>query len=452
MRGAFVRLLLPAWLLFPAGHVTAGDTESGNLNVSGAIRARWESLDNQYRVVLSGDDHVLALRSSLKAEYRTGRFAIVGELLDSRSYFDGDGTPLLAAGLVNTTDLLQAYAEFDTAPGGAAASSSLRLGRFTLDIASRRFVQRNRFRNTINSFTGAHWHRVSATGAIFDMFYTLPVRRLPVDRPSLADNDFEADKEDRSRRFWGMHLQRPGLFGPAQADAFLYGLHEKDRGNRPTADRELYMPGFRIYAAPRPGGYDLELETAYSFGHRSETIANQAEKLDIRAGMLHAEVGYTFSSDWSPRVSLEYDYASGDKPGNGNFERFESPFGNRRGDLGNTSIYGPLARSNISAPGIRLEFSKGRTDGAVLVQKARLAEARDFWVAAGLRDPSGSSGRTLGTTLDFRVRYWLEPSRLRLETGGSGLWYGRFPREVPGGPGNSRTLYGYVQLEYFFGH
>ena len=159
--------------------------------------------------------------------------------------------------------------------------------------------------------------------------------------------------------------------------------------------------------------------------------------------MLHAEVGYTFDSEWNLRVGIEYDLASGDDdPTDDQYGRYERFFGTRRRDLGNTGIHGPLTRSNISVLGVRVSFARGRWDGRAHIQQARLDSASDFWVVAGLRDPDGNSSRDLGTTFDARLRYWLMPGNLRLELVASALWFGTFPKQVPLGPGDDRALYG----------
>lgn len=51
-------------------------------------------------------------------------------------------------------------------------------------------------------------------------------------------------------------------------------------------------------------GFDYELESAWQGG--------KFDDKDIKAMMAVAVLGYTFSHSWSPRLALEYDYASGD--------------------------------------------------------------------------------------------------------------------------------------------
>ena len=161
-------------------------------------------------------------------------------------------------------------------------------------------------------------------------------------------------------------------------------------------------------------------------------------------------MGYNFNNSWRTRVGLEYDLATGDDdPTDDTYERYERLYGTRRGDLGNTSINGPLTRSNVRAVGLSFSFARERTDGRALVQYVTLAAARDAWIVAGLRDSSGESGNSLGYTFDFRVRHWLVEDHLRLEIGGSMLRRGDFARNVPGGP-IENTLYGYSQLTLTF--
>jgi hypothetical protein len=422
------------------------------LSLAGESRVRYESLDGQFRLLRDGSDQILVFRTLLHARAEYGRATLGLEIHDARAYLDDEGTPI-SNGIVNTHDILQAYVRFRLSSAGTEPEQSyLKLGRFTLDIGSRRFVERNDFRNTINAFTGIHWHAHWADGKTLDAFYTAPVTKLPALPRKLADNEFKLDEERSRQRFWGAHLRYPDIFRGIQGELLIYGLHEEDTHDIPTPNRKVYAPGIRLYRQPAPGRWDLDLETAFRFGTRHRTaLPADRETLDVRAHMLHAEVGYTFDNAWQLRLGLEYDVATGDSdPTDKRYERYERFFGTRRGDLGNTGIHGPLTRSNVSVPGIRVSFVRGRWDGRAHIQWPRLEAARDAWVAASLRDPTGRSGQKLGTTLDGRVRYWLVPGNLRLELGASALWFGAFARNVPGAPEGDRTLYGYGQATLYF--
>ena len=76
---------------------------------------------------------------------------------------------------MNAAELLRAYLEYQGA-GPGAGTLRLRGGRITMDVGSRRFVARNRFRNTINGFTGFDAQWSSDEGHTLRAFYTLPVQ------------------------------------------------------------------------------------------------------------------------------------------------------------------------------------------------------------------------------------------------------------------------------------
>src|SRR3546814_15575078 len=58
------------------------------------------------------------------------------------------------------------------------------------------------------------------------------------------------------------------------------------------------------------------------------------------------DAGYSFGGSWKPRLSLEFDRASGDRRG-GRQGRFDTLFGMRRADLAPAGLYNALARTNI---------------------------------------------------------------------------------------------------------
>ena len=85
---------------------------------------------------------------------------------------------------------------------------------------------------------------------------------------------------------------------------------------QPTA-RDIYTVGGRLKSKPGEiGDWDYSVEGAYQFGDfaASNTGTPEArERLKQNAFMFVAQGGYTFTDFWAtPRLGLEYDYASGD--------------------------------------------------------------------------------------------------------------------------------------------
>ena len=428
------------------------------LTLSGEARVRYESLEGQFRAGREGSDQLLLLRTLLLAEADTGPVSFGIELQDSRTYLGDSGTPL-SSSFTNPLDILQLYARFDNLPGllGDNSDSQLILGRQTVSIGSKRQIERVEYANVIRSYTGAHFISEADRGDELHLIYVVPTARFPNTRSDLDDNRLSEDEEQWGQRIWGVHYRRadilpgavPGLWG----EVFVYGLEEEDTEDFQTPHRSYVAPGFRLYRKPKAGQWDIDLEAALRNGTRyASNSPSDTQSLEVEAAMMITALGYTFDAPWQPRLSLEYYYASGDEnPNDLAFDQHERLFGGRRTDLGNTSIHGPLTPANLSAPGFRVQVTPNdRWDGWFQYHAASLASETDSWVIARLRDPTGQSGDFIGHALDARARYWVVPDSLRLELGASGLVYGEFPKNVPGGPEGDGTLFGYAQLTLKF--
>ena len=450
LAGAALTLAAPAsaaddpWTLHDA--IGAPD----NLRISGSARIRYEALSGQFRPGLDDNDDLISLRSGLFAEYDAGPIRIGGELIDSRAY-DADAGGAVGTGEVNALELVQAYLGADLGDAfGAGSTARLDLGRFTIDLGSRRLVGRNNFRNTTNAFTGARFDWRGRGGEQLTLFYTLPHTRLPADKGSILDNEVEWDRESFDLAFWGAFVNLANVAGRASLDLYFLALDEDDSETIATRNRRLLTPGFRLYRDPRAGTWDFELEAAYQFGNIRANSAASAPRLDVSAFTLHAEIGRQFADGWSPRLSFEYDRASGDRAG-GDYGRFDSLYGPRRPDWGPTGIYGPLGRANIRSPGVRLEVKPdARWDGFAGYRAAWLDSRSDAFAFTGVRDSAGRAGRFAGHQIEARVRYWLVPGLLRFETGGAVLLHGRFLDTAANSNGLGDTLYGYGDLTLTF--
>lgn len=419
------------------------------LAISASVRTRAEGIDGQFRPSPAGADSMVSLRTTLAIEYDAGPVRFGGELWDSRAYGESATSSITTAD-VNTLELVQAYAKIelgDWKEGSKGAKGLLTLGRQTMDIGSRRLVARNRFRQTTNAFTGADLEWTTHGGTRLQAFWMMPQIRRPDDAQGLRDNTIKFDLETTRVQFFGAHATLPHVLG-GTLETYGFRLAEQDGDNRLTRNRRLWTLGGRAFARPAAGKWDHDVEAAYQFGtaRRSSGAADTAD-LDVSAWFVHAEAGYTKKSGWHPRVAALFDAASGDGGKAGRFGRFDTLFGARRFDFGPTALYGALQRTNIIAPGLRLEAAPGKRDDVMVSYRAMwLENPRDAFATTGVKDSSGASGRFAGHQAELRLRHWLVPDVLQAETGGAVLLKRGMLRTAPNAPASGNSVYGYFDL------
>lgn len=108
-----------------------------------------------------------------------------------------------------------------------------------------------------------------------------------------------------------------------------------------------------------------------------------------------------------PRVSIEYDHASGEGPG-GRYGRFDTLFGMRRADLGPAGLYNAFGRTNFISPGIRVEaVPDGRTDLMATLRPIWLAAREDRFRPRACGTLPGARARSPALSSDGLVRHQL---------------------------------------------
>ncbi|OGT70296.1 MAG: hypothetical protein A3H44_01285 [Gammaproteobacteria bacterium RIFCSPLOWO2_02_FULL_57_10] len=422
-------------------------TDQTRIQFNHLLRA--ESLDGQFRAGRQGSsDQVLLSRTIMTAEFRRENAALGLEVLDVRQALADSGSSL-SNGIVNTAALQQLYVSVRSndlvEPG---STLDMKLGRQSVDIASRRLMSRSGYSSAPVSFTGLTSDFRLADGKRLQAFYVLPMRNLPGDLPSLLDNRTERDRESETQRLWGIFAELPALTEWLRGDFYYLRLNERDTRDQPGTNRRLDTFGTRLFRPAASQQFDFELEAVAQRGTSHATAAvTDVRELDHRAGFFHAEVGYTFDSAWRPRLQLQLDHASGDEdPTDGDNGRFDTLYGDRRFDFGPTSTYGPFSRSNLVSLGYRITATPMTGVRLMMAHREfRLAESRDQWVGTGLRDSSGSSGRGLGQQLETRVQWDAVPGNLTVESGIALYAASGFARRLPGADTPAVTRYFYLQ-------
>lgn len=439
-------VVVPA-LLLPSGSALAETPRLQSLvgspssvTIGGSVRLRYETLTGQPRVNLPPTDEQIALRTTLAIEYKAAPNVRIGaEMFDSRAWLGKPGSSV-SANDVNTLEVVQGYVAVDLAPS-KGSKLTLEAGRFVLNLGSRRLIAADDYRNTTNGYTGLRADLKTRDGTAATLIYTLPQMRKPDDQASVLANRYGLDKESFDLRLWGGLAWRPKTVLGATAEASYFRLQERDSRTRATRDRNLHTVAARLIREPKAGKPDFEIEGAWQFGDVSETSRPGARRLDVDAWFIHADAGYMFPGPARLRLSVEYDYASGDGPG-GSYGRFDTLFGMRRADFSPAGVLAAIGRSNINSPGVRAEVAPGkRLDAFVTYHPLWLAEKTDSFATTGVRDASGKAGSFAGHQVEGRMRYWIVPGLLRGEINAFWLAKGRFLRTAPNAPATGNTTY-----------
>lgn len=425
--------------------VAVAQPDEEGLEVRGVQRTRVEALDPQFRAGFSNSDQVVELQTSVALDWRRAAWHVAGELMDARSLGNDEGS-FASGALVNTLEPIQAYVAW------RHNASTLRIGRVTQDLGKRRIIGRNRYRNSINTFTGIDWAWTGDDGSAAHAFYWRPMRVLPSDFASLLDNRRELDRGLRNAFIGGVFYRFPTFVNRHGLEAYYVDAKVEERTDRAAA-YDLATIGARAYREPQAAEWNYEVEAMLQRGDSGGVVGGLARgDLDHQASFVHLEIGYQFAAPGAPNLILQYDRATGDEdPTDLDGERFNTLYGPRRSDFGPTGIYGIANRSNIDSPGLRLTWQPApRWQTMFAYRSLRLQEARDGWIGSGWRDPSGAAGSSIGRHLEGSFTFDAVPGRVSLETGFAHLAAGRFAEQTAGAAFRGDPQYFYTAVTTSF--
>ena len=405
------------------------------LSLSFEQQSRMQHLDGQFRSGIDGSDQGFEWRNLLKAEVVNEKFSITTEFADMRTYLADDDTPLDSL-INNPLDILQANL---TVPFSGLFKDEyqgfFRIGRFTMDQGSRRFVARNRFRNTINSFAGIQ-ARLENDRASLELFYTRPTKRRVAGE--WIDNDPRLDKQSKDL-FWGAYFTTQLIGLEDSLQLYLLGADEK-RDRSANQRFEVLTAGARLFRNPASAAWHYDLETVYQFGE-APALDAISRQIDHKAEYFHLSFGYSLDTSWQPRLSFLYHYGSGDKdPLDNESNELDHMFGVPRPDFGPTGLFRAFQRVNTSSPGLMLNLQpKANIDAYIRWQRPSLAESEQGWRTTHYRHPGNMGEDHVGNQLETRIRWHIASNRLTID--GGYVWVDAGPYMDAVNKGDSHYFY-----------
>ncbi len=395
----------------------------------GQLRGRAEFWDNfGFSPSPAADDSFGLLRLRLHGDLAAGPYVRVfiegkSALADGRSLPGGNRTLD-----TDSAELQNALLDIRL-PLEGPTSLTFRLGRQELQFGRQRLVSPLDWSNTRpRSFDGLRGI-VRYGGWRADAFWS----RHVVNRKYRFNNHEGAD-------FFGLYAAGPLGGSGWTLDTYWLGLEDESKaflGHRGTERRQT--AGARL-AATR-NSFDLDLESAFQWG----TFADQ----EIRAWMLAVQVGRPFSGvRFSPRVSVGFDYASGDdSPSNDRLGTFNQLFPLGHAYLGYADFVG---RQNIA------DFNQGLSL-ALMPKVTAKVEQHWFWRAAEadalynagagvVRPGAPGTPRRVGSELDLTLDIKLNR---HLAAGGGYTRFFAGPFLAATGPSEDLN-FTYVQLQWTF--
>jgi Alginate export len=402
------------------------------LTLGGQARERWEYF-GQFRF---GDsepkqsDGYLLTRFRLGADLHLTRYVRVYAEGKSSFALDRELQGGRTTAYVDELDLFNGLADI-MIPVGDQASVTLRGGRQELILGSQRLVGPGDFSQIPKSFDGAAAY-VSVGDWTVIPFWVLAVPIV---------HKYSFNESTRDQRFFGVFGSGPLHVLPVILDLYWLDADNKGASFNGTLGREhRHTLGGRVVGKIGATGLDFEVEGAAQFG----TVGRG----DIAASMYTVVVGYTLPiARLSSRVSVEFDYASGDEKPGGNVGTFNQLYPDAHAFLGYIDYIG---RQNIMSPNAGVTLSPWPDLTLVLRQYFfwRASDRDALYDKSGgvLRPGTTTTARYVGAETDVYAAYNLTRHLLGY-AGYSHVFAGDFIRKS--GKDTDSDFY-YVALQYTF--
>lgn len=408
------------------------------LKIGGEARVRYESRVGATFGAAGGNLSVPSHRIRLQVGYElTPKVSFFMQMQDARFYgseadaADAGGFPTVTSANRNGTglDLHQGYLHVKNL---AVPGVSLTLGRQEIFFGDHRLFGNFNWSQIGAAFDGARliYARDPAT---LHLFWARPFDSEGRVATSSAGVPFPSstDRGSRDQDLYGAYLiVKAGEIGTVEP----YYFYLKDSRAPGTtsiftaqaASQSRSTLGLRLHG--KAAGFDATAEGAYQFGSISSGAGAPGDNLAIHAHAEAVKLGYTVASlPMTPRLGLEFDYASGDGDNasgahRGNFNTFDNLYPTNHVHYGFMDL---MAWKNMVNYRATLDLkptpdSKLQVDGVV----HRLANARDHWyrAAQAVYGTSRPNNQAASLGLEINVHYWVMlEEQFKIEIG-----YGHF--------------------------
>jgi hypothetical protein len=405
--------------------------ESVWLSLAGQVRERAEYFRHFLFGVSKPDDTDAYLLSRFRLSADLHITSYVRLFAEGKASFALDRT--LQGGRTNSFvdefDLQNGFADI-MIPLGEQADVTLRGGRQELLFGAQRLVGVSDFTNVRRTFDGGQ-------GIIRIGDWTIS----PFWAELVVVDQYKFNKSTPDNRLFGIYSTGPLRFLPVNLDLYWLGADNAGVTINGTSGREFRQTlGARTWGKIGRTGLDFEVEAAGQFG----TVGRR----DIAAGMFTSVLGYSLPvPSLSPRVYLEFDYASGDGRPGGNVGTFNQLYPTAHSYLGYIDYVG---RQNIISPSAGVTLSPVR-DLTLSLQQYFFWRASDhdaLYNKSGVvfRPGTGTTASYVGAEIDLLATYNFTRHLLGY-VGYSRFFTGEFIRKT--GPAqDSDFLYSAIQYTF----
>ena len=289
---------------------------------------------------------------------------------------------------VDEFDLQNGFADI-MIPLGERADVTLRGGRQELLFGAQRLVGVSDFTNVRRTFDGGQ-------GIIRIGDWTIS----PFWAELVVVDQYKFNKSTPDNKLFGIYSTGPLHFLPVNLDFYWLSADNAGVTINGTSGRERRQTlGARTWGKIGQTNLDFEIEGAGQFG----TVGRR----DIAAGMFTTGLGYTLPIPrLSPRIYLEFDYASGDGRPGGNVGTFNQLYPTAHSYLGYIDYVG---RQNLISPSAGVALSPVRNLTLSLQQYFfwRASDQDALYNKSGgvLRPGTTTTARYVGAETDVYATY-----------------------------------------------